>query len=267
MRIIHFSDPHAGGPAEDFLAYLDKRWVGVFNYTFQRRFRYNLKRLGHAVDYIVSTRPDVAVCTGDLTSSGQPGEFAKVVELLKPIGEAKIPLLYLPGNHDCYVKRPKCVAAVRQAVHTLTQGREEFADFPLVRDFGEVEFFLVNTSRPSALLFSGGYLSKADSAAIEKWCEAPHLKPRILLSHYPITEDHPILRFRHRLYGQKRAAELLAKREIDLMLCGHIHRPYRKVDATGRGECCAGSVTLNGTMTEIDYDPETRNFTYNAVKI
>ena len=65
----------------------------------------------------------------------------------------------------------------------------------------------------------------------------------------------------------KKAAELLAKREIDLMLCGHIHRPYRKVDATGRGECCAGSVTLNGTMTEIDYDPETRNFTYNAVKI
>ena len=39
MKIIHFSDPHAGGPAEDWLAYVDKRWVGVFNYRFRRQFR------------------------------------------------------------------------------------------------------------------------------------------------------------------------------------------------------------------------------------
>ena len=51
------------------------------------------------------------------------------------------------------------------------------------------------------------------------------------------------------------------------MLCGHIHRPYRKVDDSGRGECCAGSVTLNGSMTEIDYDPATDRFTFREVKI
>ena len=39
VKIIHFSDPHAGGPAEDWMAYFDKRWVGVFNYRFRRRFR------------------------------------------------------------------------------------------------------------------------------------------------------------------------------------------------------------------------------------
>lgn len=26
MKILHFSDPHAGGPAEDWMAYIDKRW-------------------------------------------------------------------------------------------------------------------------------------------------------------------------------------------------------------------------------------------------
>ena len=34
MKIIHFSDPHAGGGAETWRAYFDKRWVGVFNYRF-----------------------------------------------------------------------------------------------------------------------------------------------------------------------------------------------------------------------------------------
>ena len=80
VKIIHFSDPHAGGRAEDWLAYFDKRWVGVFNYRFRRRFKHDLSCLQRAVDYILDTRPDVAVCTGDLTSTGQPGEFEKVLE-------------------------------------------------------------------------------------------------------------------------------------------------------------------------------------------
>ena len=85
MKIIHFSDSHAGGPAEDWLAYLDKRWVGVFNYRFRRRFRHDQGKLQKAVEYILDTRPDVAVCTGDLTSTGQPGEFAQIREVMKPL--------------------------------------------------------------------------------------------------------------------------------------------------------------------------------------
>ena len=71
MKIIHFSDPHAGGPAEDWLAYVDKRWVGVFNYRFRRQFRHDMSKLKKAVDYILDVKPDVAVCTGDLTRCGR----------------------------------------------------------------------------------------------------------------------------------------------------------------------------------------------------
>ena len=101
MKILHFSDPHAGGPAEDWMAYIDKRWVGVFNYRFRRQFRHDLTKLARAVEYILDAKPDLAVCTGDLTSSGQPGEFEKVRPILAPLRDSEIPLLYLPGNHDC----------------------------------------------------------------------------------------------------------------------------------------------------------------------
>ena len=71
MKIIHFSDPHGGGPAEDWMAYFDKRWVGVFNYRFRRRFRHDLSKLQTAVEYILDVKPDAAVCTGELTNAGK----------------------------------------------------------------------------------------------------------------------------------------------------------------------------------------------------
>ena len=133
MRIVHFSDPHGGGPAEDWMAYFDKRWVGVFNYHFRRKFQHDLSKLHRAVEYILDTRPDVAVCTGDLTSAGQPGEFARVLEILRPLQNSGVPLLYTPGNHDCYVRRPRCVAAVKNAVSTLSGGSWDFVQITAAR--------------------------------------------------------------------------------------------------------------------------------------
>ena len=267
MKIIHFSDPHAGGPAEDWLAYLDKRWVGVFNYRFRRKFRHDLGKLERAVAYILDRKPEVAVCTGDLTSSGQPGEFERVRSILRPLRESSIPVLYLPGNHDCYVRRPKCVRAVNEMVEYLSRGDYRFSELPLVRRYGGVEFLLLNCSRPSNLLCSWGFVDPRDADWIADYCRQPRTGPRLLLSHYPMLEDHPVLRLRHRLFGQRRLVELLRSGRIDLSLCGHVHRPYRRVDGSGRGEVCAGSVTRNGTLFEIDYDPVADGFTIELVEL
>lgn len=267
MKIIHFSDPHAGGPAEDWLAYLDKRWVGVFNYRFRRQYRVNLERLRGAVEYILDTKPDVIVCTGDLTSTGQPGEFEKIRPYLEPLRTSGIPFLYMPGNHDCYVRRPKCVNAMKSAVQYLTNGLASFDEMPTVRRIAGADFILLNTSRPSNLLCSWGFVTKEDSAFVEDFCNRPKECPRILLSHYPMIEAHPILRLRHALIGQKNILKLMQEKKIDLSLCGHVHRPSQKVDADGRGEICAGSITMFGVMAEIDVDTEQQVFRSHTVNI
>ena len=257
MKIVHFSDPHAGGGAEDWMAYFDKRWVGVFNYRFRRRFRHDLSKLEKAVEYIMDTRPDVAVCTGDLTSAGQPGEFERVRKVLEVLRNSDIPLIYMPGNHDCYVKRPKCVKAMQDMVVYLSCGRYTFSDFPCRLQLADVDFYLINTSRPSNLLCSWGFLYKEDSAQAASWSREEKSRPRILVSHYPMTEDHPILRIRHRLFGQKEMLRLLHDRQIDLALCGHVHKPYFYHRSDGSIlECCAGSVTRNGSLVEITVQPE-----------
>ena len=267
MKIIHFSDPHAGGPAEDWLAYFDKRWVGVFNYRFRRRFRHDLSLLSKAVDYILAVKPDVAVCTGDLTSTGQPGEFEKTLEILEPLRRSNIPLIYLPGNHDCYVKRPKCVAAVKHAVELLNGEEYKFDSLPKVRTIDGVDFLMFNTSRPSNLLCSWGFVSKEDDAWIQEQCSGEKQRPRIMVTHYPMFEDHPVLRMRHRLFGQKNILKLLNDHSIDLALCGHVHKPYCRVDAGGRGENCAGSVTRNGVLSLIDYDSQRDAFSFKSIDL
>lgn len=267
MKIVHFSDPHAGGSAEDFMAYFDKRWVGVFNYRFRRRFRHDLKLLEKAVEYTLALRPDVAVCTGDLTSTGQPGEFARTLAILKPLRDSDIPLIYLPGNHDCYVKRPKCVKAMQDAVAYLNGQAYTFADLPAVRHINGIDFLMLNTSRPSNLLCSWGFVSKEDDQWIQQICAENKKHPRVLVTHYPMLEDHPILRMRHRLFGQQNILKFMRSGEIDLSLCGHVHKPYCRVDGQGHGENCAGSVTRNGVLSVIEYQEEQNKFTFESVDL
>ena len=267
MKIVHFSDPHAGGTAEDWMAYFDKRWVGVFNYHFRRRFKHDLSKLEKAVDFILDTRPDAAVCTGDLTSAGQPGEFAKVLKVLERLRNSDIPLLYMPGNHDCYVRRPKCVKAVHDAVEYLSKGKLRFSEYPQAVTIAEAQFLLVNTSAPSNLLCSWGFMTKENTHWIKDVCSKDNGNlPRILLSHYPMYEDHPILRMRHRLFGQQEVVELIENGTISLSLCGHVHQPYIRRNSSSRVlEECAGSVTRNGSMVEITL--ENGNFDFASIAL
>ncbi len=254
MKIIHFSDPHAGGPAEDWMAYIDKRWVGVFNFSFRRKYQHDQSYLKKAVDYILAQKPDLAVLSGDITSTGQPGEFKIQLDILEPLRNSQIPMMFIPGNHDCYVYNRRCVDAMKDAVKFLNKDKFTFDDLPVKMTVGDCDFMLVNESCPTNLLSSCGYLSKSSSDFVVKECAGKKERPRILVGHYPIWEDHPWLRLRHRLWGEQEVFKLLRSGSIDLSLCGHVHRPYAKIDVRGRGEICAGSVTRNGCVSEITYD-------------
>ncbi len=267
MKIAHFSDPHAGMKCPDWTAWFDKRWVGLFNYRFRRCFQHDLEELKNAVDYIIDNKFDLVVCTGDLTTTGQKHEFELVKTYLQKLRDSNIPIIYTPGNHDCYVKRKSCVAAVNEMVEYLSKGDYNFSDMPFVRQYGELDFLVLNCSYPSNLLCSWGFLKKKDSEFIEKFCQESKKRPIVLVNHYPIIEDHPILRLRHSLLGQKKVKKLLEDGVIDLSLCGHVHKQYSKCNAEGRGEYCSGSVTKNGIMTEINYDEETKKFDFKIIDL
>ena len=79
---------------------------------------------------MLAEKPDAILFTGDATSCGQPGEFARVLPLFEPLLKSSIPFIYTPGNHDAYVKDRACREALRQFCLAMTRGQYEPADYP-----------------------------------------------------------------------------------------------------------------------------------------
>ncbi|MDD3117503.1 MAG: hypothetical protein PHO45_09110, partial [Victivallaceae bacterium] len=72
---------------------------------------------------------------------------------------------------------------------------------------------------------------------------------------------------RHDMGGHRQVAKLLREKNIDISLCGHIHRPFAKIDNNGRGEYSAGSVTRNGTIAEIEFSSQNNIFKYRKINL
>ena len=111
-RIIHFSDTHEPATLESWRALFDKRILGLANSSLVRKNRYDRNYLPRAIELILKDPPDLALFTGDAVSCGQPGEFDRALKLFRPLIDSSVPLLYIPGNHDAYVRDRSCRKAL-----------------------------------------------------------------------------------------------------------------------------------------------------------
>lgn len=269
MRIVHFSDPHIGGPPSDWRAVFDKRFVGVFNYHYFRSRRHNNRWLGVLARRIEDDPPDMVVCTGDITTTGEPSEFrASLRPLLKLSKEKGTRILFVPGNHDIYVDDPKCRKAMADAFRLVNEQEGlKLEDLPTAFKFRGIDFCVVNECLTTSLFSSCGYMDAKTSDYILKWASGPKDTPRVLVGHYPVREVNPLTGARHRLWGQEAAARAISDGRIDLSLCGHSHAPFARVDDRGRGEVCAGSLTRHACAAEIVYEPATGLFKHAAINL
>lgn len=261
MKIIHFSDPHIGAFPDAFSAFFDKRLVGTLNYTFRRRFLHDTEYFRKAVEYILHEKPDVAVCTGDITSTGQPAEFETAVEILRPLIESEVvKLLYVPGNHDAYVNNARCRDALRNTFSILNANTPALESLPVKVTVKECDFILLNECRPTNIFLSSGTVTEKSSAEMEKLCSEEKHHPRILIGHFPLRKKYPVTGFRHKIYDHGRVLELLNSGKIDLSLCGHTHKYSAETDERGRGEITAGSVTRTKDLNIIQYSSASNRF-------
>ena len=249
LKIIHFSDIHLSTPPGSASAFFDKRLIGYLNGAIIRKYAYRQERLIKAVPMILKEKPDVIVFTGDATTCSQPEEFEKALNILKPLIDSGIPILFTPGNHDCYVRNKQCVEALREFRVELTGSENAPAKF----ETPECDFLIFHSAVPTSPVLSCGYFSGESLEFLKKECAAKH-KPLIALTHFPfIRTEKGIAGARRKLYGAESARNSAVSGEIDLVLCGHIHTPYEILDSSGRGELCAGSLTKKGIFRKITY--------------
>ena len=249
LKIIHFSDIHISAPLGSVSALFDKRFIGYLNGAIFRRHAYRQERLEKAVPMILDEKPDVIVFTGDATTCSQPEEFEKALNILQPLIKSGIPILYTPGNHDCYVRNQKCVDALREFRLALTGSETAPSRF----DTDECSFLIFHSAVPTSPVLSCGYFKQESIDFLEKE-SVNKTKPLIALSHFPwLKVEKGIPGSRRKLYGAENARKFVDSGDIDLVLCGHLHKPYELLDFTGRGEVCAGSLTKKGIFRRITF--------------
>lgn len=251
--IIHFSDIHV--PAEpSFSALFDKRILGCCNSLLIRKGRYDLELFRRAIPQFLAKRPSLFVFTGDAVSTADPREFEQALREFQPLIDSGIPILYVPGNHDLYVRNRACREAMERFYAALNGGRA-YSDAPYIYDAGPVRIAAIHCAKPLSWYFSCGVMSEETAQFLRtQTADDTQTAPLLLAGHFPVITDHPRLDFRRKLYNASAAAEGLQNGRIALSFCGHIHQGYERKLGSGSMELCAGSLTKHGSYLEITCD-------------
>ena len=250
-KIVLFSDIHEHAVFSP-RALLDKRLFGLMNSTFCRHGSYRMERTDAAVRAIVNDlKPDVVVFAGDAVSTSDPREFDSALNRLRPLIDSGVPILFSPGNHDRYVRDRACREAFERFRSELTKHCP--MTLPGMYEMPDLRFAVIDCARPFSPVLSCGQMSPETASFLESEAAKSDPRPLVCVGHFPLR-GNSLLEFRHRLIGGARATALLENGSIALSLVGHVHLPSQSLDARGRGEIVAGSLTKWDILREITFD-------------
>lgn len=218
MLIGHLSDPHVRPRGELYQGVVDSN-----------------RALRQAIDHLLrlDRRPDLLLVTGDIVDEGRPEEYDVARELLDAAG---LPYLVIPGNHD---HREHFRAAFSDRCSLPADGPLHFCvDRYPVRIVG------LDSCVPGA---HHGHIDSAGLAWLSGLLASEPAKPTIIMLHHPpFVCGIPYMDAYRYLEPEPLAAVLQGQGNIELVLCGHVHRPMLRRWA-GTVVCACPS-----TVTEID---------------
>lgn len=251
-KFVVFSDIHEHA-VFSARALFDKRIFGLINSTFCRHGSYRMERIDAAVRAILdSLRPDLVIFAGDAVSTSDPREFESALKRLRPLIDSGIPILYSPGNHDRYVHARACREAFERFRAELTAHTP--MTWPGLYETPDLRFAVIDCARPFNPVLSCGEMTPETADFLEAEAAKDDPRPLVCVGHFPLrTNGRSLAAYRHSLLGCKRAEALLNEGKIALSVVGHVHVPSQRLDARGRGELIAGSLTKKDVLREITF--------------
>lgn len=171
------------------------------------------RMFAEAIEHLrgLDRRPDLVVLTGDLVDEGHADEYANACELLKALD---LPCLVVPGNHD---ERVNFTTAFRNHAYLPANGPLHYCvdEFP-------VRIVALDSCPPGK--HHGDV--RADGlewlrATLDSDLEKPTL---VLMHHPPFTSGIPYLDDYRYFEGDRLASIIEGRKNIEAVLCGHVHR-------------------------------------------
>ncbi|CAN5554327.1 phosphodiesterase [soil metagenome] len=166
-----------------------------------------------AIEHVMALdrRPDLMLLTGDLVDSGEPGEYAALREILAGF---PIPFLVIPGNHD---DRENLRDAFADHAYLPSEGPLHYCvdDYP-VRIIG------LDSTVPG---LHHGHIDDAGLDWLTATLSADTTKPTLLMLHHPpFACGIPYLDEYRYLDGAALGSVVKRFDNIEIVLCGHVHR-------------------------------------------
>jgi 3',5'-cyclic AMP phosphodiesterase CpdA len=183
LTIAHISDLHCGGP----------------------HFVPNL--LERAISEVNDLRPDIVVCSGDLTSFGFKQEYAEAKRYLDELKCGSV--VVIPGNHDS-----------RNVGYVHFE--EQFGERNSVLHREGVTVVAIDSTEPD---LDHGQVGRGRYAWIEEQFAAP-ADLRIFVLHHHLLPVPGTGRERNIVYDAGDLIECLQHSGVNLVLSGHKHVPY-----------------------------------------
>lgn len=185
----------------------------------------------------LAAHPDAVILSGDLTLNGAPQSHRELAELLRPLRDAGIPVLVMPGNHDTGSTAYRFTSQGGEAV-TGTSA-EEFAEFyadygyaaALSRDEQTLSYMaeLPGNVRVLMVDVNAGRTAGTVPDATLQWIEE-QLKAAqkagaevIAVSHQSLLIHNPMFTFGYQINNAGALMELYSRYGVSLNLSGHLH--------------------------------------------
>lgn len=161
-------------------------------------------------------QPDVIVMTGDLVDLGRREEYDHIKSILAPLRQ---PIFVVPGNHDA-----------RDTMREAFGGNKVFRDARFLHfatSLGPIRLVGLDTLIPGQ---GGGELCRDRLDWIDRTlAEAPGT-PTLVLMHHPPFKTGIGHMDKLGLRGSEEFAAVLARHaQVQLVLCGHLHRVIHAV--------------------------------------
>jgi len=158
-------------------------------------------------------RPAGLFIAGDCAvSSGEPGDYAMLAELLQPLRAARIPVHLALGNHDHRENFRAAFPEHRVATRALPERHVA------VIESARANWFMLDSLDQT--LVTPGWLGEAQRAWLARTLDARKAKPAIVVLHHDLDPKRPNSRLRD---TDEFLAILRPRRHVKACVFGHSH--------------------------------------------
>lgn len=272
---LHFYAPGLVGDFERFsqdLTYGDGKVV-----------QYSFEIVQTLIDTALREKPDALLLGGDLSLNGEYESHSMLTNMLKPVSDAGIPVLVVPGNHDInqlsafrYADGDYCATidekdfvelyGALEMNSAISRDKNSLSYMYSLND--EVYLLMIDSCDYDGIGRSTGSISDKTLKWIERQLKAAQKAGAtvISVSHHNLLQHSPLWGEPFVMSDSSRLLNLLEQYGVKLNLTGHMHIQHilRAVTAGGLSEVATGSLAVYPnyySMINVDTD---KSITYKA---